>query len=112
MIPAEVFTAHALFVFVVSIYRLSKTCPPSAYQFSFGGVPRPRPARPAPAKPAPRAGPPPGGVAVDCGEMVAGHARCAAPVLLELSRAVAAALCAVPVSGVCAKTAAPTKKSP
>src|SRR5438067_11757853 len=110
MMPAEVFTAQALFVFVVSMYRLSKTCPPSAYQFSLGGVPPPRPPRPAPAEPAPRAGPPPGGFAVGCKEMVAGQARCAAPVLLELSKAVAAALWAVAVSGVCAKTAALTKK--
>src|SRR5581483_6510048 len=106
-----VLTAQALFIFVVSIYRLSKTCPPSAYQFSRGGVPRPSPARPAPGMPAPLAGPPPGGFAVGCKEIVAGQARRAAPALLESSSAVAAALCAVPVSGVCAKTAALAKRS-
>src|SRR4051812_8554204 len=99
MIPSDVFTAQALFILVVSIYRLSNTWPPSAYQFSFGGVapgprPPPRAAPPAAGGAPPRPGPA-GEFAVGAGPIVAGHARRAAPVLLEFNNAVAAALCAV-----------------
>jgi len=59
-----------------------------------------RPPAPAPL-PVPRPAPfEPGGA------VKSGQARCAAPMLFAFSRAVAAALWAVPVSGVCAKSAA------
>lgn len=103
MMPSEVVTAQALLVLVVSRVRLSKTWPPSAYQVSRAGV--------AGGPPLPLAAPfaapaPPGGVAVETAPMVSGRARAAAPQLFEFSSAVAAALCALPVSAVCAKRVA------
>src|SRR5690348_3467109 len=109
MIPSEVFTAQALFTLVVSMKRLSNTLPPSAYQFSFGGSGRGPAGAPFAAPPpgAPFAAPPfaapgpAGEFAVDTGPIVAGQAKPAAPLLFEFNSAMAAALCAVPVSAVC-----------
>src|SRR5690606_7658950 len=107
MMPSEVVRAKALLVFVVSIYRLSKILPPSVYQFSRGGVARRPAARVRGGAPrgvdGPRARVPPGGVAVASAPTVAGQARSAAPELLELTSAMAAALWAEAVSGVCAE---------